>query len=136
MRRPTGTGLSPTKARSSPLVDEPSSPIPDAFHSLNQRQQRSLAIKFVLALAAIGGFVYFVSGFLDGQSAQRAVSQRKHQLEEGESWILPKRWRDQDKGNKIDGEVLPDCSRVMLYKFRSVAPPLSSSSAPIARARR
>lgn len=59
---------------------------------------------------------------------ERARLERKTRRQgAGEPWILPKRWRDQQGGDdnrdeeKNDGEreSLPECRRVMLFKFSS-----------------
>ena len=58
---------------------------------------------------------------------ERARLERKTRRQgAGEPWILPKRWRDQqggddnrDEGNDGERESLPECRRVMLFKFSS-----------------
>jgi hypothetical protein len=57
---------------------------------------------------------------------QRRVSylsrQRKARLSGvGESFVLPKRWRDYDAGDltiPVGEESLPECKRVLLYVFK------------------
>lgn len=57
-------------------------------------------------------------------SAQSIAAQAKHRKQamagSGESWILPRKWRDIQAGEgdvTLNGETLPVCKRVMLFKF-------------------
>lgn len=59
-------------------------------------------------------------------SAQSIAAQAKHRKQamagSGESWILPRKWRDIQAGEgdvTLNGETLPVCKRVMLFKFSS-----------------
>jgi hypothetical protein len=123
MRVPHTVRQSPTKARTSPALgpDSPANtPVLDALQFIDQRRRRSVLVKLLAAGTLIVGSLWLMYGFVEGQRVGRLVGERKHNLVGGESHILPQRWREQGVGNKIDGEVLPDCQRVMLFKFRSV----------------
>ncbi len=124
MRVPHTVRQSPTKARVSPALgpDSPANtPVLDALQFIDQRRRRSVTLKLLAAGTVILGGLWLMYGFVEGQRVGRLVGERKHNLVGGESHILPQRWREQGVGNKIDGEVLPDCQRVMIFKFRLVA---------------
>lgn len=62
---------------------------------------------------------------LFSSSAQKTITaQARHRKAlmagAGESWILPRKWRGIEPGDgpaTLNGETLPDCKRVLLYRF-------------------
>lgn len=124
MRVPHTVRQSPTKPRASPALgpDSPANtPVLDALQFIDQRRRRSVTLKLMGMGAAVLGGLWLVWGLFEGQRVGRLVSERRQNLVGGESHILPQRWREQGVGTTIEGEVLPDCKRVMLFKFRLVA---------------
>ena len=125
MRVPHAVRQSPTKARPSPGLgpDSPAhTPVLDALQFIDQRRRRSVMLKLLAAGTVVLGALYLAYGLVEQQRITNLVRQRKHsQQGAGESHILPQRWREQIQKGSIDGETLPDCSKIMLFQFRQVA---------------
>lgn len=91
----------------------------DAFSRLPPR----LALRVVLAALALFLVFHFTGPILFGDLLSSSQKLRKERMAgAGESWILPARWREANveagEGEvTLGGETLPECKRVMLFRF-------------------
>ncbi|GAA5850485.1 hypothetical protein JCM8547_001889 [Rhodosporidiobolus lusitaniae] len=82
-----------------------------------------LALRVLLAALALFLLLHFVSPVLFGDSLAARAQERKEKMQgAGESWILPRKWREAhvEAGEgevTAGGETLPECRRIMLFKF-------------------
>ncbi|GAA5904087.1 hypothetical protein JCM5296_000330 [Sporobolomyces johnsonii] len=81
-----------------------------------------LAVRLIVGALALFLVLHFGSPLLGGDSSlAHRTKERKALMEgSGESWILAKRWREYGAGDgpvSLGHETLPECKRVMLFKF-------------------
>lgn len=91
----------------------------------------ALAIKTTVVALVLFACLHFLPLSSTNSSSSATITtheDRKALMDgSGEAWILPKRWREGE--TSVGGETLPECKRVMLFKFtESVSPLLLSSS--------
>ncbi|GAA6061475.1 hypothetical protein JCM10212_002554 [Sporobolomyces blumeae] len=81
----------------------------------------TLAIRVILASLALFAILHYGPAALDSTPTRVDSADRKALMDgSGEAWILPKRWREYGAGEgpvSIGAETLPECKRVMLFKF-------------------
>ncbi|BGO91596.1 hypothetical protein NBRC10512_008043 [Rhodotorula toruloides] len=82
-----------------------------------------LAVRLIAGSLILFAVLHFGPSLMS-PSAQSIAAQAKHRKQamagSGESWILPRKWRDIQAGEgdvTLNGETLPVCKRVMLFKF-------------------
>ncbi|ORY89385.1 hypothetical protein BCR35DRAFT_300547 [Leucosporidium creatinivorum] len=95
-----------------PLTGTPSAPLPTS------RQLSRLIRLFLLLTSLFSLWHFLISPWSHQKQVQSLIKSRKLRLQGvGESHVLPKRWRDSmSTGGGGKGE-LPECKRVMLFKF-------------------
>ncbi|GJN90586.1 hypothetical protein Rhopal_003598-T1 [Rhodotorula paludigena] len=85
-----------------------------------------LAMRLVVGALALFCVLHFgPSLFGPSKPSARAVAaeakhRKAHMAGAGESWILPRKWRDVTAGEgdvTLNGETLPECKRVLLFRF-------------------
>ncbi|GAA5886072.1 hypothetical protein JCM6882_004253 [Rhodosporidiobolus microsporus] len=80
-----------------------------------------LAVRVVGACVALFLLLHFSHPLLFGDSLAAQAKERKTRMQgAGESWMLPRKWRHVQAGEgevTEGGETLPECKRVMLFKF-------------------
>lgn len=124
-RGPAANGTNPGTSPSgpSPPQTRADAPLPAAaaLDSLAFRRSRTLGLKLFAGLVIGGLIFYFGGGVLRDWQTDGLIKERKMRRAhgEGESWVLPKRWLEHDAGEVLigDGEVLPECQRVLLFEF-------------------
>ncbi|GAA6016051.1 hypothetical protein JCM11491_000653 [Sporobolomyces phaffii] len=84
----------------------------------------ALAIKTTVVALVLFAILHFLpassSSSSDSNSALGHEDRKALMDGSGEAWILPKRWREVGAGPgpvSLGGETLPECKRVMLFKF-------------------
>ncbi|GAA5900075.1 uncharacterized protein JCM6883_006084 [Sporobolomyces salmoneus] len=83
----------------------------------------SRAVKTILIALVLFAILHFYpssssSGRGTTTTAKTTHEERKRMMQgSGEAWILPKKWRESENGSLEGGETLPECKRVMLFKF-------------------
>jgi hypothetical protein len=113
-KTPQSTSMSPTSSRR-----RSSSPNNKAAAAANRRT-RTTVLKLVGGSLVLFLVYRFGKQLLDDLSVSAQVKQRKalRSVTGGESWVIPTRWLEHDAGHTvIQGDVLPACTRTLLYKF-------------------
>lgn len=89
----------------------------EALDFLRTRRRRRVFLQVGSLLVILGASFYFLRNFLQERKLVEAIKERKARLDgTGESWVLPLKWREvEEQAGLTDG--LPECKRVMLYKF-------------------
>lgn len=91
----------------------------DALASLTSRNQRTNLVRAVTALGVVFlVYTFILSPFTSSTNVAHAIKQRKARLAGvGESHVLPKRWREGHSAVGGSRETLPECKRMLLFKF-------------------
>lgn len=89
----------------------------EALDFLRTRRRRKVFLQSAIIVFILGASFYFLRQFLQERKLVEAIKERKARLDgTGESWVLPLKWREvEDQVGLTDG--LPECKRVMLYRF-------------------
>ncbi|BGP40154.1 hypothetical protein JCM10450v2_004133 [Rhodotorula kratochvilovae] len=84
-----------------------------------------LAVRLIAGALALFVLLHFGPSLFSSSSSSASIAaQSKHRKAQlhgaGESWILPRKWRDVQAGTgevTLNGETLPVCKRVMLFRL-------------------
>ncbi|GAA6007052.1 hypothetical protein JCM10207_009185 [Rhodosporidiobolus poonsookiae] len=82
-----------------------------------------LALRLIAGSLALFLLIHFSHPVLFGDSLAQHAKERKTRMQgAGESWILPRKWREAhiEAGEgevTVGGETLPECKRIMLFRF-------------------
>lgn len=100
-------------------TDESADPSPGRF-SIPPRT----AVRLIGGCLALFLLLHYVPAYFASNSSQNIAAQARHRKSlmagAGESWILPRKWRDVHAGEgdvTLNGETLPECKRVLLFRF-------------------
>ncbi|GAA5869756.1 hypothetical protein JCM3774_003840 [Rhodotorula dairenensis] len=84
-----------------------------------------LAYRLIAACVVVLFVLQIAPALLSSSASQTVTAQARHRKARmagaGESWILPRKWRGIEPGDgpaTLNGETLPDCKRVLLYRFQ------------------
>ncbi|BGP55564.1 hypothetical protein JCM8202v2_003169 [Rhodotorula sphaerocarpa] len=82
------------------------------------------AVRLIGGCLALFLLLHYVPAYFASNSSQNIAAQAQHRKSlmagAGESWILPRKWRDVHAGEgdvTLNGETLPECKRVLLFRF-------------------
>ncbi|KAI5480768.1 hypothetical protein MNV49_007174 [Pseudohyphozyma bogoriensis] len=110
-----------TKAGVTARKDSAPAGAADAFSFLEQRKRRRFLLKVVAVLVVLTlawevGWPKLHSRSVSSRARARKAHLNRRGEGRGESWVLPKRWRDGAAG-ATTGDDLPVCKRVLLFEF-------------------